>query len=627
MTCLNTPGTITYARSDDPQGVKSCIDVCFAGPSIPACHTQWSFHHVDGIDSDHFVFGTTLKGFMFQLDEETRLDYRNANEAIFRQKSLEDLQKLGTPTFHSARDVEKIFQWARWGQTWCCPRRLVHINTLHDAKGTYKTPLSKIRAILRYNFPDGHVDYRDESVEPFMPPLPRRTGRVEYASLQKVAPGEVAKLLKGLKSRKAPGEDGVGNEAFKMISDFVQIGDLQAKVTKRMGYLKRISGKTWGPKLERMLQLYKAKVRPVFAFGCAAWFLHPIDGYEFHDGSKFRWRLGKSQVRQLVQMEDRCLREISGVFGGTSFDIVRKQLSMESLDIFLYFRHMTFRIQRLGSLEHRTLHERRLQRVHHASAPVALKAWPLWQHPYHILDNIAQDYKKHIEEWLRKSPGREDPQPDWRLSKRKKRGMKKWFAAQTAMRMDVRFEQYIGLRCNKGTHETRFKGYPITPKPVALSQKWSAKCIKNCKDMSRAESTLYLQLVSGKIGLRGYLSTWKKPEKTNVDSPACPCEQGPHTVDHLFIHCPMLANERRELEHQLGHLDLERMLTANALVATRWALEQLRIEQFQFEREYLLTEKAAAEAAAEAKKAAKAAKEAATLLSSGIESGFDSESE
>ncbi|KAK8062162.1 hypothetical protein PG997_014259 [Apiospora hydei] len=293
-----------------------------------------------------------------------------------------------------------------------------------------------------------------------------------------------------------------------------QISELDAKVTKRMGYLKRISGKTWGPTLQRMLQLYKAKVRPVFAFGCAAWFLHPIDGPEFSDGRKFRWGLKDSHVRRLVQMEDRCLKQISGVFGGTSFDVMRNQLSMESLDIFLYYRHITFRIQRLGSPEHRTLHERRIRPVHPASAPVALAAWPLWQHLNNILDNIAQDYKKHIEAWLREAPGPEDREPDWRLSKRKKRGMKKWFAAQTAMRMDVRFQECIALRCNKGTHEARFKGHPVTPRPVALSNKWSDNCIEKCDGMSRAESTLYLQLMSGKIGLRGCLSTWKKPEKT-----------------------------------------------------------------------------------------------------------------
>lgn len=40
----------------------------------------------------------------------------------------------------------------------------------------------------------------------------------------------------------------------------------------------RISGKSWGPTLERMLPLYKTMVSPVFATGCAAWFLYSIAG-------------------------------------------------------------------------------------------------------------------------------------------------------------------------------------------------------------------------------------------------------------------------------------------------------------------------------------------------------------
>ncbi|KAK7995773.1 hypothetical protein PG991_015240 [Apiospora marii] len=183
-------------------------------------------------------------------------------------------------------------------------------------------------------------------------------------------------------------------------------------------------------------------------------------------------------------------------------------------------------------------------------------------------------FKKHIEQSFHKPPGRDDSDVDWRHSKWRKRGMKKFFAKETRERIDESFRSYKARRSNSGKPKERYKGHPVIPDPVALLQPWSDHCIDYCKDMSRAESTLYLQMVSGKIGLRGYLSTWKDVERT-----------GPHTVDHLFIHCPLLAAERQELQHELGHLDLKRMLTDNALASTRWALQHFGLDQFQWERE------------------------------------------
>lgn len=43
-----------------------------------------------------------------------------------------------------------------------------------------------------------------------------------------------------------------------------QINDIENKVTRRVAYLKHISGKTWGSTLGRMIQLYKTMVRPLF---------------------------------------------------------------------------------------------------------------------------------------------------------------------------------------------------------------------------------------------------------------------------------------------------------------------------------------------------------------------------
>ncbi|KAK6855255.1 hypothetical protein PG995_008787 [Apiospora arundinis] len=795
MTCLNTPGTITWSHSDEPSSRKSSIDVCFAGSSLSPCDLDWFKHEVDGINEDHFVFATTIRGLKSRRNFETRFDLRNANWDKYRQMCEEKLrQDLGFPPllspqsteeygekmfkilcssfaecvperlrikqrdahkesekarhqrmalrfvaqqckrFHSKRrrrhwikkrrarlkvlertvridgllsfqnamcrkseNPREIFVLARRGRAWCQPRPAVHIGTLHDDRGAHVSPPSQIEAVLRHCYPDAHGELREDCPRPPPPPLPPSEGRCEYESSQKLEEGELLALIKGLKSGKAPGVDNLPNEAIKMIDDiflpygehlftaciipgytspefWINIGipqgsplstilflifaapllhklqrdgasksgvemanfafaddgyfvvssdsyetnnriieelhkhllfwanengasfspekygvmhfqdprkggdrcellpkiaglgksalklsqrilgiivdyrlqwddhidSIQLKVQQRMKHLQRISGNIWGPPLREMLQLYKTMIRPLFATGCAAWFLYSIDG------APIRWGLRSEQVKRLIQIEDRCLLTISGAFKGTAFE-------------------------RLESPVQEMLYERRKRPIRLATASARARTKHFADHPYEVLDCIAHDFGRIIHQHFLNSPGRTNPEADWSNPKKRKQGIKKWFDKQIAKRMDEIFDLYIRERANRQGHRRFFKGHPVVPRPQTLSEPWSTRCIKYCKDMDRAESTMYMQLVSGKSGLNGYLSTW-------ATSPG----QGPQTVDHLFFHCTQLASQREELKQELGHLDLGRMLTKDALVSTQWALEHFPLEQFQW---------------------------------------------
>ncbi|KAK8112504.1 hypothetical protein PG984_013030 [Apiospora sp. TS-2023a] len=725
MTCLNKPGTITYARAEGPGGVQSSIDVCFTGPAIQYCDTHWSEQLIDGIDSDHFAFATHLSAVMFELNEETVLDYRNVQRSKLRQMSRNGLLELGTPpllstariesyamellcvlrsaqdasvprkrrfnrraqlqdsakakrqrkAFHEARAESKkrcqskrrmrlwwkrrrsrvrkllktrridgivsfrdrirresdensrIFQLARAGRDWCLPRRLAHIKTLHDNKGTHETPSAKIHAVLRYNFPgytskEFWINVGVPQGSPLSPILFLifAAPLLEELKLEGAlsTAGEMAnfafhddgyflvssrnfktncRIIEQLHERllrwaddngasSSPAKYGVMHftdpnprrmhepcrllpkipglppDALKLNQHILgivvdhqlrwndQINDIEDKVTRRVAYLKRISGKTWGPTLGHMIQLYKSMVRPLFSNGCAAWFSYAIDGFDI------KWRLGKGQINRLVKIE--------GPLPSADFGGIRRDLFRCCSEAALHGR--------LRSPEQKKLRENRIRTTRLASASVLANA--IDKHLYQVLDAIAMDYRADVEDEFGWEPDQEESDLDWRWPKRKKHFMKTWFVEETKLRMDASFDLYRRQRSNNGKHYPSFKKHPVIPSPVALEQPWSDHCIDYCKGMSRAESTLYLQMVSGKIGLRGYLSTWRDVERT-----------GPHTVDHLFIHCPLLAAEREELRHELGHLDLVRMLTENALASTRWALQHFGLEQFQWERE------------------------------------------
>lgn len=93
----------------------------------------------------------------------------------------------------------------------------------------------------------------------------------------------------------------------------------------------------------------------------------------------------------------------------------------------------------------------------------------------------------------------------------------------------------------------------------------SNKFMNNCKSLTRAQSSVILQLRTGHIGLRAHLFRIKK-----AVSPGCPhCgDQFHETVWHFLIQCPHYAFARHTLTNKLKHLagSLSYLLTASDAV-------------------------------------------------------------
>jgi hypothetical protein len=64
---------------------------------------------------------------------------------------------------------------------------------------------------------------------------------------------------------------------------------------------------------------------------------------------------------------------------------------------------------------------------------------------------------------------------------------------------------------------------------------------------------------------------------------------GYQTPVHLFLHCPLLEQQRELLKAELGHLDLAVMMGSDAAVAMRWAILNFDAPAFAWVREeYML---------------------------------------
>jgi hypothetical protein len=97
--------------------------------------------------------------------------------------------------------------------------------------------------------------------------------------------------------------------------------------------------------------------------------------------------------------------------------------------------------------------------------------------------------------------------------------------------------------------------------------------------LHKAESSIFTQIRTGKIGLADFLHKMGVPE---VTSPACTCGFERETAQHVTVFCPRFQSSRSQL-HLNGTTDFKRLLTEKAGVArlTRWWLRRGILGQFQ----------------------------------------------
>jgi hypothetical protein len=107
------------------------------------------------------------------------------------------------------------------------------------------------------------------------------------------------------------------------------------------------------------------------------------------------------------------------------------------------------------------------------------------------------------------------------------------------------------------------------------------KILKLHKGLRKAESSVLIQLRTGRTGLRHFLNRVRVP---GYESGQCECDMGLETPRHVLLHCPHESERREALkESQGGSLDFNRLLDTprGAPVVSKWMIRSGRIPQFQ----------------------------------------------
>lgn len=139
-------------------------------------------------------------------------------------------------------------------------------------------------------------------------------------------------------------------------------------------------------------------------------------------------------------------------------------------------------------------------------------------------------------------------------------------------------------RWNKYQSQSRNQNTP------AKQAEWNDSLAAWHKGLTKAQSSLAIQIRTEKIGLRYFLHQRKVPGAIN---PWCQCMNGMQTAKHIIVFCRRYSDQRSQIRKAAGTGDYKGLVaTARGLyVITKWILHLGILDQFKQGVELLETSK------------------------------------
>ncbi|KAF4953635.1 hypothetical protein FGADI_5971 [Fusarium gaditjirri] len=336
-----------------------------------------------------------------------------------------------------------------------------------------------------------------------------------------------------------------------------------AKVKQRMGYMRFISGPTWGPNLKKMRLFFISKIRPVFTYACGAWFIRRERGED-----SISYQINNKQIKRLEKVYTFCLRKISGAFHRTASQVLEKEMFIENIWTVLYSQAHLQRAKAFFAPDTRwrsgKTFDFRKSGVRNPYDDLNLDA-------YADIINLYESICCHEDASFREAGLKAMDDPKARSIR-----LRKFIKVRATRTCRVRWEQYILQR--RLDRAMTSLGDNSAQLPAALKEPWGIKSLGYYdKNMSRAQTTILLHCRTEFIGLKAHLSKMGIKE---AGSGRCACGKFRETPFHLFVQCERLKDARKNLERVVRHVSYEDLLTKDSQVATQWALTYFDIEQF-----------------------------------------------
>jgi hypothetical protein len=303
------------------------------------------------------------------------------------------------------------------------------------------------------------------------------------------------------------------------------------KMATHTNALTRLAGSTWGLPMLQARQVYTMVIRPAMAYAALAW----------HQPASSRGQ-GLAMTRAFQKVQNKCLRSVTGGFKATPIRSLETLAHVPPLDLYLTSRVIAYRARARNSGVDRLIEKACTRIKSTLGKPQVCTTTADVGHPRPVRRGWA-------EEWVGPRCGQDPP-------KKTKRD--------------------IG-RALRARWKDRWEAAPRSA-AEAVPQPPSEKVLSLHQGLHKAESSLLVQLRTGKIGLRDFLHNIGVPE---VTSAACTCGHERETPKHVTIFCPLYQDTRDQLRVN-GRLDFEALLTTVEGVkrVTRWWLRRRILGQF-----------------------------------------------
>ncbi|SPJ79817.1 uncharacterized protein FTOL_08208 [Fusarium torulosum] len=263
------------------------------------------------------------------------------------------------------------------------------------------------------------------------------------------------------------------------------VDDIGKKFNKKLRHLRFATSRKLGLKTQQMRDIYTSGIRPIATYACDAWYLSSPTQKLSHSL--------KTQVNRLDSIQYRALKPVTAYFGKPSQEAIQKEFNIPNISIYLHQRALSARALSLGILQQ------------HPYVPKVTVGGPLRQHNALASEKLDQEAQclatRAAARLLAKKKGNQDKfLAAWSVRKKRKDAINAQASEEADERSAKIWDKYRRKRAIRR---------PSKHRPAILKEEWGPQSLEYYKDMSRAESTLLLELRTERIGLNGPLNEMK----------------------------------------------------------------------------------------------------------------------
>ena len=301
---------------------------------------------------------------------------------------------------------------------------------------------------------------------------------------------------------------------------------MSQKASKYFSALSRTTYSTWGLPVLTARHGYTAILRSLLSYAVGVW---------FNPQKKL------SNIISLSTFQNKCLRTIGGVFKATPIFLLESELFLPPLDLYFKLRTACF----LSSFYSNTLPNSSSTLLHKLHSQISLYVSSLRTTPK-SLTTISLNWRTV---WLEQLTTNQDFS---------KKSLQEVFHKEWEARWQV----------SRGNCSAIWDMFTRRPQK---------KNLNIFKDLRKAESSLFLQILSARIGLASFLFRANVPD---FNSPLCTCGFGEETAQHITFFCNKFSNQRQQVQFPLQ--DFPSILFSSKLLPKLlfWFMSLKRLDQF-----------------------------------------------